>query len=183
MKPSPIVLVDACVLHSACCRDLLIQCDMDGHLRLRWTDLILNEVERSILRRRPDLTSNQIRRTFRLMNQACPDALQISNPPKQLHFKLPDSNDNHILSAAVSTRSEVILTFNLKDFPSDILNHYKTMAQHPDKWLIKLFQNKTPDLKSSLEKCRTRLRSPSLGIREYKLELKKSGLTNLSNLI
>jgi len=182
VKLGPIILVDACVLHSACCRDLLIQCDIDGHFRLRWTELILAETEQSILRRRPDLTSNQIRRTFKLMNQACPEALQIYDVQRYRQLKLPDPDDNHILTAAISTQSEIILTFNLKDFPSRILNQYQIKAQHPDDWLSKFYQSKPSDLLSSLEKCRTRLSSPALSIREYKSELKKCGLTYLSSL-
>ena len=183
MKLGPIILVDACVLHSACCRDILIQCDIDGHFRLRWTKLILAETQHSILRRRPDLNSTQIRRTFKLMNRACPDALQISDKQPHPRLNLPDPNDNHILAAAINTNSEIILTFNLKDFPSGILNQYKIKAQHPDDWLNKFYQSKPSDLLSSLEKCRTRLRSPTLNIREYKSELKKCGLSRLSSLI
>lgn len=183
MKLGPIILVDACVLHSACCRDLLIQCDIDGHFRLRWTELILAETELSILRRRPDLTSNQIRRTFKLMNQACPEGLQIYDQQRYRQLRLPDPDDNHILAAAISTQSEIILTFNLKDFPSRILNKYQIKAQHPDDWLSKFYQSNPSDLLSSLEKCRTRLRSPALNIREYKSELKKCSLSRLSSLV
>ena len=183
MKLRPIILVDACVLYSACCRDILIQCDIDGHLRLRWTKLILAETQHSLLRRRPDLNSAQIRRTFKLMNQACPDALQISDKQPHLQLNLPDPDDNHILAAAINTNSEIILTFNLKDFPSGILNQYKIKAQNPDDWLSKFYQSKPNDLLFSLEKCRTRLSFPPLNFREYKSELKKSGLSRLSSLI
>lgn len=183
MKSRPIALVDSCVLHSACCRDLLIQLDIDGLLRLRWSKQILLEVEHSILRRRPDLSPTQLRRTFALMNKACPYALTESNTDLIGNNTLPDPNDNHILASAIQSDSKTILTFNLKDFPSTILRAYGIKAAHPDDWLIALHQSKSIEVKSSTEKCRARLLAPELSQKEYKAELKRAGLPRLSTRI
>lgn len=53
-------------------------------------------------------------------------------------LKLPDANDRHIL-AAVHSSFSVIVTYNLKDFPKSILNQHGVEAQHPDEFLINLF--------------------------------------------
>jgi predicted nucleic acid-binding protein len=183
VKSRPIALVDSCVLHSACCRDLLIQLDIDGLLRLRWSKQILLEVEYSVLRRRPDLSSTQLRRTFALMNQTCPYALTESDIDLIGNKTLPDPNDNHILASALQAHAQIILTFNLKDFPSTILSTYGIKAAHPDNWFVSLHHNRPSELKSCTEKCRGRLRAPALSPKEYKAELKRAGLPHLSSLI
>jgi hypothetical protein len=53
-------------------------------------------------------------------------------------LKLPDPNDRHVLAAAIRSSSDVIVTFNLKDFPAAILASYSVEAQHPDEFLTHL---------------------------------------------
>lgn len=183
MDSGPIVLSDSCVLHSACCRDLFIQLDIDGLAKLRWSQKILLEVEHSILRRRPDLNSAKLQRTFTLMNQACPYALTQSNTDLIPRKLLPDLNDNHILDSALLSNAKIIITFNLKDFPSSILRTFGIKAVHPDDWLANLHRNQPDKVESCAEKCRRRLMSPPLSRKDYKAELKRNGLPHLSTLI
>ena len=55
------VVLDACVLHSAPVRDLLIRLARTGVFRARWTEQILDEALRSVLARRPDLDASDLR--------------------------------------------------------------------------------------------------------------------------
>ena len=66
------VIYDACVLHPASLRDLLIRIAASGIVRARWTDRILDECFKSILRERPDLKPRALARTRQLMNEAVP---------------------------------------------------------------------------------------------------------------
>ncbi len=66
---------DACVLHPAGLRDLLVRLASTGMFRAHWSADILDEMVRSILRRRPDLTEAQLARTRQLMCDAVPDCL------------------------------------------------------------------------------------------------------------
>lgn len=61
------VLYDACVLHPAPLRDLLVRLGLTGLVRVRWTERILDECFRSILERRPDLSPTSLARTRELM--------------------------------------------------------------------------------------------------------------------
>ena len=47
--------------------------------------------------------------------------------------------DRHVLAAAVKTPCEVIVTYNLKDFPEQALKPFGIEAKHPDKFLIDLY--------------------------------------------
>jgi hypothetical protein len=49
---------------------------------------------------------------------------------------LPDPDDRHVLAAAIRTSADVILTFNIKDFPSELLTPYGIETCHPDPFLV-----------------------------------------------
>ena len=48
---------------------------------------------------------------------------------------LPDPNDRHVVAAAIIGRADVIVTANLRDFPSEALDRYNIEAQHPDEFI------------------------------------------------
>src|SRR5262249_7069458 len=52
--------------------------------------------------------------------------------------KLPDPDDRHVLAAAIRGRADVIVTFDLDDFPADALQPYGIDAQHPDDFVTHL---------------------------------------------
>ncbi|MCL4192484.1 MAG: hypothetical protein KJZ87_12190 [Thermoguttaceae bacterium] len=48
---------------------------------------------------------------------------------------LPDPDNRHVLAAAIRCSADVIVTFNLGDFPPDILRKWGVEAQHPDDFI------------------------------------------------
>jgi len=68
-------VLDACVLHPAPVRDLLLSLAAAGLYHARWTDQIQAEWIDSLLARRPDLDRQKLQRTADLMAQAVPDCL------------------------------------------------------------------------------------------------------------
>ena len=89
---------------------------------------------------------------------------------------LPDENDRHVLAAAIAGRCDVIVTYNLKDFPKSELSKYGIEAQHPDFFLanhLDLFPGK---FCAAVRKIRRRHKRTKLSVVEYldslaKLEL------------
>ena len=49
---------------------------------------------------------------------------------------LPDPDDRHVVAAAVRCGAQVIVTFNLDDFPQNPLGAYNLEAQHPDDFVL-----------------------------------------------
>lgn len=47
-----------------------------------------------------------------------------------------DPKDRHVLAAAVRANAEVIVTFNVRDFPEPALKPYDVLAVHPDDFLL-----------------------------------------------
>jgi predicted nucleic acid-binding protein len=131
-----IVVYDACVLHPAPLRDLLIRIASTGIVRARWSARILDECFTSILRTRPDLTPEALRRTRELMERAIPDALAPAHEWLAAPVELPDPDDRHVVATAIQSAAQVIVTFNLKDFPASALTPLGIEAQHPDDFVM-----------------------------------------------
>jgi len=128
------VVFDACVLYPAPLRDLLLHLSLTGLFSSRWTDQIHDEWIRNLLKARPELKS-KLERTRELMNKAVPDSLITDYEPLIESLELPDVDDRHVLAAAIRAGAQAIVTFNLKDFPKDILSRYGIEAMHPDAFI------------------------------------------------
>ena len=84
---------DACVLHPAVLRDLLVRLAGTGLFRATWSDDILGEMVASVLKRRPDLTPTQLERTRELMHEALPGSLVEGYRDLIEGLELPDLDD------------------------------------------------------------------------------------------
>lgn len=93
------------------------------------TDAIHDQWMRSVLKDRPDLKPEQLQRTRNLMNLHVRDCLVIGYEALIEAVTLPDPNDRHVL-AAVRAGADVIVTFNLKDFPEESLKPYGVEVPH-----------------------------------------------------
>jgi hypothetical protein len=131
-----VVVYDACVLYPAPLRDLLVRIARTGVVRARWSDQILNECFRSILRDRPDLRPEDLERTRELMNKALPDALVTGFESLMAGVELPDPDDRHVVAAAIRAGAQAIVTVNLRDFPDDKLKPLGLEAVHPDDFVV-----------------------------------------------
>jgi predicted nucleic acid-binding protein len=127
---------DANVLYPSLLRDLLLRLAIGGCVRARWSAMILDEVFDNILANRPDLDPVLLARTRALMGEAVRDAEVDGFDHLIGRLDLPDDNDRHVLAAAIHGEAEVIVTFNLKDFPPGVLAAHGMIAQHPDEFLI-----------------------------------------------
>lgn len=161
------VLFDACVLYSAPVRDLLLQLASQGIFRGRWTKKIQEEWIKNLLKNRPDITRSQVERTCLRMNETVLDCLVTDYEDIEKSISLPDSKDVHVLAAAIKSQAQVIVTFNLKDFPKDILEKYQIEAQHPDTFLRYQMDLHLPIFLDSAKKVRSRLKNPPKNANEY----------------
>lgn len=105
-------------------------------MHARWTDKILDEYFTSILKRRNDLDAARLERTRRLMGEAIRDASIEGYEGLVAGLTLPDEDDRHVLAAAIKAGAQIIVTFNLRDFPGEQLGDIE--AQHPDTFVYNL---------------------------------------------
>ena len=95
-----------------------------------WTEQILSEVERTLIVKR-GLAPAKARRRVQMMSRAFPDAL-VEGYEDLIPAMTNDPKDRHVLAAAVRSGAGVIVTANLKDFPTASTKRYEIEAVHPD---------------------------------------------------
>jgi predicted nucleic acid-binding protein len=169
-------LYDACVLYPAPLRDLLMELAATGLFRAKWSDEIHEEWIRNLLQNRTDLRREQLERTRNLMNASVLDCLVTGYKELIPALPLPDPNDRHVLAAAIRSRTDVIVTSNLKHFPSDVLGNYGIDAQHPDEFIKHLLNLATPAVCGAAKTQRQRLKNPPKTVDEYLAGLERQGL-------
>lgn len=177
------VVYDACILYPAPLRDLLMQLAVTDLYDAKWTDTIHNEWIRNVLKNRPDLTLKQLERTRQLMNVHVRDSLITGYEELISSVTLPDPKDRHVLAAAIHAKADLILTFNLKDFPSTKLQPYGIEARHPDDFLSQQLSSFPDVFCSAVKQHRASLRNPPKSVEEYLETLNAQNLAQtVSNL-
>ena len=171
------VVYDACVLYPAPLRDLLMRLALTGSFRARWTRHIHDEWMRAVLARRPDLKAETLQRTRELMDTAVPDCLVTGYERLQQSLTLKDPDDRHVLAAAIKCHASVIVTFNLKDFPTDALKPYDIEAQHPDEFIHHLLDLHHANVCGAVKDQREALKKPPRTATEVLATLLEQGLT------
>jgi predicted nucleic acid-binding protein len=167
---------DACVLYPAPLRDLLMELALTDSFRARWSEEIHQEWIRNVLKNRPDLNESQLLKTKGYMDANVRDALVTDFESLIPSLNLPDKDDRHVLAAAIRCGADVIVTFNLKDFPSDYLSTFDVEAQHPDEFILYLLDLYPVQVGSAAEKVRQRLRNPVMDHEKYLANLLRQSL-------
>ena len=175
------VIYDACVLYPASLRSFLMWIGVHGLARPCWTERILDECFDNLLSNRPDLGRSDLTRTRRLMCEAIPDCLVTGFESRIDGLSLPDPDDCHVLAAAIEARADLIITFNLADFPIDRLQPHGVEAVHPDKFVSSLVE-RDPDLIVRCLKDEASIRNnPNRSMADVVTSLKTCGLARSAN--
>lgn len=161
------VVYDACVLYPAPLRDFLVRLARMGMFRARWTQQIHEEWIRNALRNNPHLTRERLDRTAKMMNDAVMDSMVSGHEPLIGGLELPDVNDRHVLAAAIKGQAEVIVTFNLKDFPARCLHPFEISAQHPDEFISHLIDLSPETVLLVARQQRASLKKPPRTVDEF----------------
>jgi hypothetical protein len=173
---------DASVLYPSELRNLLMHLALTGLFRARWSAAV-HEEWISRLRRRPDLSRQKLERTRRLMDEHAADALVTDYESLIGGLVLPDPGDRHILAAAIRGRAEVIVTSNLRDFPSEILEPFGIEAQHPDEFVLHLLDLSPATVVAAARDHQDSLRNPPKTTDEYLKALEAQGLTETVSVL
>lgn len=132
-------VLDACVLYPFSLRDVLLRCAERNLYVPAWSARILDEMETNLIANHA-ADATRVRRMrscmTRAFEEACyevPDSLEnaMTNHPK----------DRHVLAAAVVSRSEVIVTANLRDFRTEHVEPLGVHAIAPDDFLTDLYHH------------------------------------------
>src|SRR5690606_37605903 len=119
-------------------RDLLLYMASEDLYLPKWTELIHEEWIKNLLLNRPELTPKSLNAAKQAMNLAFPDATVKNFYSLTEKLRLPDADDRHVLAAAIRAKANLIVTFNVKDFPQKHLAQFSVHAIHPDDFILKL---------------------------------------------
>jgi len=183
--------LDACVLAPAANRDLILCLAEDKFFRPRWSEEVLSETERAIvkmiLRRFPEHkeAEEKAKYTIGQMTKAFPEALVSNDYKKALEsgLTLPDTQDVHVLAAAIHCRASTIVTDNIKHFPAGVLAQHNIEAKTADEFIadeIDLDQIKAVE---TVRRLRASLKRPEITASELLIRMEARGLVETTRLL
>ena len=171
------------MLYPAPLRDLLMHLALSDLFRARWSDQIHDEWTRNVLASRSDLNPEQLGRTRQLMNAHVRGSLVSDFEHLIDTIQIPDANDRHVVAAAIHSGASLIVTFNLKDFPSAALSRYNLHARHPDDFIVELFDVNPAAVVIAAAGQRRSLKNPRKTVDEYLDTLLRQGLPQTVNCL
>ena len=129
-----VALLDANVLFPFRKRDILLRFHHAGLFRARWTERILDEWTLSLLEQKPHLEPS-VRSQRHAMREHFAEALVRGYEPLIGTLELPDADDHHVLAAAIRCGAQYLVTDNLADFPTEVLERFDIEAVGADGFL------------------------------------------------
>lgn len=174
-----VVLLDANVLYPFRKRDVLLRFYEAGLFRARWTDEILSEWTRNLIKSRPDLKYS-IETQQDKISEVFPDALVAGYDHIKAGLALPDEGDLHVLAAAIQCGAQHIITDNIRDFPEEALEPYDIEAIEADEFLARTFDLYTAEAMTVLRELRMHYSKPPFNPSEFVLDLTAKGMPKLA---
>jgi len=174
-SPKLVAVLDACVLYSAPLRDLLLQLAYIKLYQPKWSNEIENEWRRNLQKNRPEL-QGRLDNVILQMKKSFPQADVMDYESLIPSLTLPDANDRHVLAAAIHCEADLIVTFNLKDFPVSRVRKYGIDVLHPDIFVLNVIES-DPDLAFGAFKHQVAsLKNPPFSEEEILRFIHRSGL-------
>jgi hypothetical protein len=156
--------LDSSVIYPASLRDLLMRLTMARLFQARWSSHVHEEWIRAVLRDRSDLSFVQLDSVRAAMDAHAEDCLVTGYESLIGSLTLPDSDDRHVLAAAIVAGADVIVTHNLRDFPDEALDRYEIEAQHPDEFIRHLIDLTPTLVVDAVRAQQASLKNPPLGM-------------------
>jgi hypothetical protein len=176
-----VALFDANVLFPFRVRDALFRFTEQGLFRARWSNDILNEWTSRLLAEKPHLRES-IESQLEAMKGAFPEAIVSGYRHLIPSLTLPDADDRHVLAAAIVCGAQNIVTENLKDFPSSVLDPLGIEAVSADDFLASTFELYPTESMTALRTMRKAYHRPAMNPSEFLLSLIASGLVKTASL-
>ena len=134
----PRVFLDACVLYPPLVRELVLAVAGAGAITAFWSPRVLEEWRIATARKQGPEAMDLIEERIAALHRDFPEASVAPDPVAEAVISLPDPADAHVLAGAMAARAEVLVTFNLRDFPARALSGTGITARHPDGFLWEL---------------------------------------------
>lgn len=175
-----IVVYDANVLYPFTVRDILIQLATTEVFKARWSEEVNDEWIRNLLVNSPNLDAMKVKEIAKKMGEAVRDCLIEGYENLIPSIQLPDPDDRHVVAAAIKARADLIVTFNLKDFPQSALADFQIEAVHPDNFILDVADLAPRETLLAAQLCWKRRGKPPLTWDEFLRSLERANLPKTS---
>ena len=179
VQSPPIILYDANLLYPFHLRNLFVQLGVHHIVAPRWTDAIHDEWIDGLCRD-GRATRERLLRTRDIMKRVLPEADVRGYEHRIDGLVLPGPADRHVLAAAIEAGAGVILGFNLRDFPPEVLAPYGIVAQHPDAFLCALHASDPDAIVDVIDAARLNLSRTAPSAGEFVGVLERQRLVNFA---
>lgn len=170
-------LLDANVLYSVAICDALMEVAATGIFAAKWSRAIDDEWIKNLAKNR-NRAETDFHKRRDLMHDTCPD-WEVSEVGWKLIepcLELPDTNDRHVLAAAIAGHADSIVTINIKDFPASVLDPLGITALHPDEFLLQQLQLDPLVVLPAFKAMRYRLKNPAFTPEKFVDAMERNGL-------
>ncbi|GAA1357739.1 PIN domain-containing protein [Streptomyces beijiangensis] len=179
-----LVFVDTNVLFPFSVMDLMLALTEDSVHEIVWSERLLGEWERVIVRERKRSPASAATVT-RAIRQFFADCEIPETAYAHLVDTMPgdDPDDRHHSAAAVAARAEALITWNLDDFPAASLADRGVRVMDPDTYLCELHQELPHEVYDTVVRLAAEKRNPPVSFQEAVVRLAKAGLPRFADLL
>lgn len=157
------VFADTNVLFPFSLMDLLLTLAEDYVHDLVWSDRLLDEWQRVIVRE-GHRSGEAAARVAECIRTGFADACVPEEDYKHLLAELdgPDPDDVHHMAAAIAGHADILITWNLDDFPAEVLGRYGIAVAPPDPYLCALLDQQPVEVLTTIGRIARRKRRPPM---------------------
>lgn len=138
---------------------------------------------RALSRTRPHIPASRHEKLRSLMNASIRDCSVTGYEPLIAGIDLPDPDDRHVVAAALRCRADLIVTFNLGDFPDDKLTDLAVSAISPDDFLLDLIGLDIKVVWACIQQIVDSRTSPPASIDDVLGQLERSGIIEATAML
>lgn len=176
-------VIDTNVLVGALARNVVLSLAEAGIFWPRWSKTTLDvEFERVFDRLYPQVPKLGPKQRENI-ERAFPEAKVTEDPCIIECLDLPDPDDRHVVAAAIMSKAAVIVTDNVKDFPSEALEQHEIQAVPVDEFIADCIDLGGPEAVAALKAMRERFRQPAMDAEALLTLLEERGLTETARYL
>jgi predicted nucleic acid-binding protein len=129
------LFLDANVLYPQLVRGALLSCARSLGWQLFWSERVFTEWRIAVARNLGLEAEQTVVTAQAELREDWPAAVVVPDPAVEDEITLPDPADAHVLAGAIAGQAQILVTFNLRDFPRRKLSAWEIETRHPDSLL------------------------------------------------
>ena len=145
-----VALADANVLISRTLRDYIVYTAEAGAMQLHWSQPILDEISRNLVAKFGFTAADAAELELRLTEYLPRALIEVHRRDTRLVAKVDmDAKDRHVVAAALSAKTTILVTDNARHFPTDWLAKRKIELLTPAQLLTRLAADRVEALRTA----------------------------------